>query len=69
MARQLVPSQITYTCDACNCEPEHDIKINLSGIKNSDNPMAPVIPYSLDLCGECAVAFEAWLETYKASKQ
>ena len=69
MARQVVPSQIVYTCDGCNCSGEHEIKLNLNGLKKSSSEETSVAPYSLDLCGECLTDFESWLETYKASKQ
>lgn len=68
MARQVIPSQILYTCDGCNCSGENEIKLNLNGLKKSSSEEVPANPYSLDLCGECVEAFETWLETYKASK-
>ena len=71
MARNIVPASISFTCDCCSCNCNTAPAATTSGMRNGASPDSPNLsqPFSLDLCAECLVDFDAWIAAKKSEHQ
>ena len=70
MAKNIVPSSVTYTCDICNCNCGGSPALSMRGIRQPDNGgnmLNGRSSVSLDLCTDCVVEFDAWISAAKSS--
>lgn len=63
MARNIVPSSVSFSCDCCTCDCGVAPALSLHGMRVSQG-----IPhsYALDFCEACLAKFEEWVAAQKS---